>query len=195
MQSHGPDRERAAAELHELMLRAARYQVSRIPDADRLGAARREEVVNSAADHATMAVLGKLESFEGRSRFTTWAYKFGILQAGVEVRRAAWKDREVDIDDIPEPSAPVDASPESVVEGRDLARIVQQAITSELTPHQRRVATALLIEEVPIDVLAERMDTNRNALYKTLHVVRGRLRTHLTDNGLLTATDTEEVTR
>ena len=73
------------------MLRAARHQIGRMPEAHDLGSARREEVVHAAADEATSAVLSRLARFEGRSRFTTWAYKFAILQTAVEVRRAAWR--------------------------------------------------------------------------------------------------------
>ena len=55
----------------------------------------------------------------------------------------------------------------------------------DLTPHQRRVVLALLVEEVPIDVLADRLGSTRNALYKTLHEARRRLRAALIDSGHL----------
>lgn len=189
----GPERELALAELHQLMIRAARHQISRMPSAVALGAARREEAAHSAADEATLAVLDKVHTFEGRSRFTTWAYKFAILQANVEVRRASWREREVDFEAVAEPSEPHANSPEAHVEGSDLAQAVRRGLDEALTPHQRRVAQALIIDEVPIDVLAERMDTNRNALYKTLHDVRKRLRAHLNANGFHTSNTPAEV--
>jgi hypothetical protein len=74
--------EDAVAQLHGLMLRAARHQVSRMPEAAALGVSRRTEIIHSAADEATVSVLSRLSTFEGRSAFTTWAYKFGILHAG-----------------------------------------------------------------------------------------------------------------
>ena len=61
------------------------------------------------------------------------------------------------------------------------------AIAGELTPHQRRVVLALLVDGVPIDVLADRLGSTRNALYKTLHDARRRLRTALTESGHLEA--------
>lgn len=191
----GPIREEAIGQLHSLMIRAARHQVSRMPDAAALGAVVREEVVNSAADDATIAVLGRLDSFEGRSRFTTWAYKFGILQAGVHVRRARWKGREIQLREIAEPTASYAASPEAHSEGRDLARAVIDAIASSLTSHQQRVAVALLSDEVPIDVLAERLGTTRNAVYKTLHDVRQRLREELESQGFAAPGRTRRTTR
>jgi len=130
-------------------------------------------------------VLGKLSTFEGRSRFTTWAYKFAVLQAAVEMRRQAWSRREVPLDAAPQLIEPR-PSPDQYAEGAELAAAVREAIDRVLTPHQRRIALALIVDEVPIDVLAERLGTNRNALYKTLHDARGRLRAQLTLEGYLT---------
>ena len=104
LSSPGPGRDEALARLHGLLLRAARHQVSqmlaRLPA---IGQARWEDIVNQAADEAMVAVLGKLSSFQGRSQFTTWAYKFGILHAAVEVRRNLWHNREVPLESMPEP--------------------------------------------------------------------------------------------
>lgn len=178
----------AVAQLHELLLRAARSQVGRMRETAVIGAVRREEIVHSAADEATMSVLSKLDTFEGRSAFTTWAYKFGILQAATEVRRAAWRDREINLDDVPEQQQKTSPSPETYAEGHDLAQAVRDGLRDALTPHQRRVAVAVLIDDVPIDVLAERLGVNRNALYKTLHEARQRLRAHLTARDYLMPT-------
>lgn len=191
----GQAREPAVSALHQLMLRAARHQVSRMPEAARLGAARRDEIVNTAADEATVSVLGRLDTFEGRSRFTTWAYKFAILHAGVEVRRAAWRDREIQLHELPEPAEPSASSPEAYAEGHDLARAVSAGLADSLTPHQRRITLALLVDEVPIDVLAERLGTSRGALYKTLHDARKRLRAYLSDQGYLLVGSSKEANR
>lgn len=192
LSSSGPRREAAVARLHDLLLRAAWHQVNRMPVSTMLGARRREEIVQAAADEATMAVLTRLDAFEGRSRFTTWAYKFGILHAGVEVRRSAWRDREIDLESVPEPSA-TDTGPEGWAEARDLSDAVNEAMVSALTPHQRRVAQALLVDDIPIDVLADRLGTTRNALYKTLHDARKALRSHLATRGFLTLPTKEAI--
>jgi RNA polymerase sigma-70 factor (ECF subfamily) len=182
----GPDRDDALRRLHGLLLRGARFQVSRMPALRAaVGAAQVEDVVNLAADEAMVAVLGKLGTFEGRSRFTTWAYKFAILHAAVELRRQAWSRREVPLDASP-PVVEPRPSPDQYAEGAELAAAARDAMARVLTPHQRRIALALIVEEVPIDVLAERLGTNRNALYKTLHDVRTRLRAELTAQGYLT---------
>ncbi len=185
LSSCGRTRSEAVAHLRALLLRAAWHQVSRMPQASGLGAARRQEIVESAADEATMSVLARLGTFEGRSRFTTWAYKFAIYQAGIEVRRAAWSGREIPLHDLPLVDASVTGSPAANAEGHALALALREAIRDELTPHQRQVTIALLVDEIPIDVLAHRLGTSRGALYKTLHDARGRLRSHLRARGLL----------
>ncbi len=149
-----------------------------------VGSERVEEIVNQAADEAMVALLGKLSTFEGRSRFTTWAYKFAILQAAVEVRRHAWLGREVALEAWVDPRE-LGPSPEQYAEAADLSGAVSHAIDQVLTGHQRRIVLALLVDEVPIDVLAERLGTTRNALYKTLHDARKGLRGHLTTTGHL----------
>jgi RNA polymerase sigma-70 factor (ECF subfamily) len=181
----GPAGHEALTRLREHLLRATRHQVWRLRDlVPGAGPGELEDLAQQSANDALVAVLRQLDTFEGRSRFTTWAYKFGVLHAGVAVRRQAWRHREVP---LPDTLALVDTapSPAAVSEGSHLARAVQAAIATELTPHQRRVLLALVVEGVPIDVLADRLGSTRNALYKTLHDARRRLRAALTAGGHL----------
>jgi RNA polymerase sigma-70 factor (ECF subfamily) len=194
LRGSGHIRERAVADLHGLMLRAARYELSRRRAA--LSHVRGEElddIATQAADDAVVALLAKLDDFRGASRFTTWAYKFALLEAGVRLRRRAWQDREV----VLEPEgwasfADRAGTAQAAVEQGELLTALREAIDEVLTPHQRQVFSALALNEVPIDVLAERMSTTRGALYKTLHDARKRLREHLAAAGLLqSATETK----
>jgi RNA polymerase sigma-70 factor (ECF subfamily) len=168
LRGEGPDRDAAVARLHELLVRAARYEVSRRRAAlahvrgDEL-----EDIAVQAADDALVAVLAKLDDYRGESRFTTWAYKFALLEAGVRLRRRAWQEREV----VLEPDAwPLMADAGQSPEG--------QAETGE-----REVLVALALNGVPIDVLGERLNTSRGALYKTLHDARRKLRSELARRG------------
>jgi RNA polymerase sigma-70 factor (ECF subfamily) len=188
LKAEGPARDIALRRLHDILLRASRHQVWRLRGM--LPHASSDDLTDLAmqiADEATVAVLRRLDSFEGRSKFATWAYKFAVYQAGVEVRKQAWRSRELSLSD----HAPLvgmidpDSSPAEVLEATELARAVEHAIATALTPHQRRIAVALVVEEVPIDVLAERLGTTRNALYKTLHDARQRLRAALIEGGQL----------
>jgi RNA polymerase sigma-70 factor (ECF subfamily) len=191
----GPDRDQALRRLHGLMLAAARHQVNRMSGLLPLASRNvLDELAHDSADDAVTALLGKLGTFEGRSRFTTWAYKFAIFQAATEVRRRAWASREVSLDDV-ELRPDTGAGPEQHAEAADLAGAVARGMREALTAYQRKIAVALLVDQVPIDVLAERLGTTRGALYKALHEIRGRLRTHLTATGHLTPPITTADTR
>ena len=166
----GPRNEAAVAELHALLLRAARFELRRRDMAD-------DDLAMEAADDALLAVLAKLDSFRGESRFTTWAYKFALLEAGVKARRRAWRGREIAIDEERWPEIPDRGlSAHERLEQEELLRALQRAVQTELTPHQREVFRALALNGVPIDVLAERLGSTRGALYKTLHDARRKLR-------------------
>lgn len=195
LRATGTRHDDAVRRLHELMLRGARHQVARMrATTPELTGSVAEDVIAHAANEAVVSVLGKLESFEGRSRFTTWAFKFAIFHTATEVRRTVWRDREIPMDMVPDVPA-TNASPSLAVEGSEFAAAVGRALDTELTAHQRAVAVALLIDEVPIDVLADQLGSNRNALYKTLHDARVRLRRVLTEQGYLEVSKTAPATR
>jgi RNA polymerase sigma-70 factor, ECF subfamily len=178
----GRRRERAVEELHRLLLRAARFEVAR-RGGGRSGDL--DDLATQAADDALMAILRKLHTYRGDSRFTTWAYKFALLEAAVKVRRRAWREREVPLEsDGWARLADRRNSPDVDAESAELIAAVCDGIAEALTPHQRTVLVALTLNDVPIDVLAERLGTTRGALYKTLHDARRKLRARLADAGL-----------
>lgn len=171
----------AIARLHALLLRAARFEVGRRrPTLPHLRGDELDDIAHEAAGDALMSVLRRLDDFRGDSKFTTWAFKFALLEAAVKLRKRAWQGREVPLE--PE-SWTVFASggldPGADVEQRELLAALQRAVAEELTPHQRDVLVALALNGVPIDVLADRLGTTRGALYKTLHDARRKLRAHL----------------
>ena len=185
LRSSGSAYDQAVESLHDLLLRAARSEVSRrrgalsqVPHDDL------DDLATQAADDALMAVLAKLDDFRGASRFTTWAYKFALLEAGVRVRRRAWQEREVGLDsDSWTRLAPSTAGPAVGAERAEALRALSKCIGDDLTRHQRQVLVSLAIDGVPIDVLAERLGTTRGALYKTLHDARRKLRSALAAQG------------
>jgi RNA polymerase sigma-70 factor, ECF subfamily len=192
LRADGVTRDDAVARLHALLLKAARFEVGRrrvtLPH---LRGGELDDIALQAADDALVSVLARLDRFRGASRFTTWAYKFALLEAAVALRKRAWQGREVPLEpetwDLVPRGGP---GPDSEVEQGELLASVQAAIAEALTPHQRRVLVALALNEVPIDVLAERLGTTRGALYKTLHDARRKLRRTLAEQGL--ALDPEE---
>jgi RNA polymerase sigma-70 factor, ECF subfamily len=165
-------REEALTTLHTLLLQAARFELRRrrdalchVPDSEV------DDLALRAAGEALVAILAELDSFRGASQFTTWAYKFVLLGVGVEARRRAWQGRAIGFD----------------VELPETPRALRDAVETSLTPHQRDVFAALSLNGVPIDVLAERLNTTRGALYATLHDARHRLRAAMVDGGIGTS--------
>jgi RNA polymerase sigma-70 factor (ECF subfamily) len=178
LQGHGSEHDDAVARLHALLLRAARFEVGRRNAAIAWGDG--DEIAHEAAADALLAVLRRLDDYRGLSRFTTWAYKFALLETSVKIRRRAWRHREVPLDagdwvSVAAPGLP----PDRAAEEHETLRNLRTAIDTELTPHQRDVLVAIVLNDVPIDVLAERLSTTRGALYKTLHDARHRLRAAL----------------
>ena len=178
--------EAARRRLHELLLRAARFEVNRrrggLPH---IRGGDFDDLAHQAASDAMVAILDKLDTYRGDSRFTTWAYKFALLEAAVKLRRRAWQGREVPLDsegwsDFADPSV----APTAGAEARETLGAIGEAIERELSPHQREVLVAVALTGVPIDVLAERLHTTRGALYKTIHDARKKLRSSLAARGL-----------
>jgi RNA polymerase sigma-70 factor, ECF subfamily len=187
LRAEGPEHETAIKELRMLLLKAARFEVHRRRAT--LGhryASEHDDLAQQSADDALVAVLRKLDDFRGQSRFTTWVYKFALYEAAVKVRRRAWQGREVQLEPQHWPLVVDGAqpSPQQSAETRELMLAIQLAIENDLSARQRDVLVALALNDVPIDVLAERLHTTRGALYKSLHDARRRLRAALVDQGL-----------
>jgi RNA polymerase sigma-70 factor (ECF subfamily) len=185
LRAEGTRRDEAVACLHGLLLRAARFEVFRRGNSlPQISAAELDDLAQQAADDAAMSVLRRLDDFRGESSFRTWAYKFALLEASVKVRRRAWRDREVTLEpEHWENLVHAGPGPDDDVEIAALVEAVREGIRSALTPRQRQVLVATVLEGVPIDVLAERLGSNRNALYKVLHDARRRLRKHVAAAG------------
>jgi RNA polymerase sigma-70 factor, ECF subfamily len=185
LRSTGAVRDQAVARLHELLVRAARFEVSRRRGAvSHIRGEELDDLALQAADDALVAVLAKLDDYRGASRFTTWAYKFALLEAGVRLRRRAWQEREVVLKPEAWPlMADAGHGPQSQAETNELMHALRCSIDACLTDHQRDVLVALALNGVPLDVLAERLNTTRGALYKTLHDARRKLRSDLAGRG------------
>jgi RNA polymerase sigma-70 factor (ECF subfamily) len=150
-----------------------------------------DALLEDTIQEALLRVLDGLESFEGRSQFTTWVYKIAVRVALNELRRRRWRDVSLDglQDREPEEGPPrqfasTDAGPEAALERRDTLQRVQRIVAEELTERQRLALTAITVQGMAMEEVAQRMGTNRNALYKLLHDARVRLRKRLEQEGL-----------
>jgi RNA polymerase sigma-70 factor, ECF subfamily len=187
LRASGPERDAAFTELHALLLRAARFEIARrYATSAHLRGGDVEDLAQQSADDALLAILAKLDDFRGLSRFTTWVYKFALYEAAANVRKRAWQGREIPLEAERWPLIADDhtRTPQQGAETTELLAAVQQGIEQDLSAHQREVLVAIVLNDVPIDVLAERLNTTRGALYKTVHDARQKLRAGLTACGL-----------
>jgi RNA polymerase sigma-70 factor, ECF subfamily len=186
LSSSGSRRESCVRELHELLLKAARREVRRRSTSSPVTGRELEDLATQAADDATYSVLAKVDQFRGESRFTTWAYRFVVLEVSNKLGRHFWRQPRAELaeDDWERLPDLLGAPPDHLAEVRDLTRAVRRAV-DDLTDHQRRVFEEAVLRGVPLDALAVQQDTTRNALYKTLFDARRKIRAHLVANGYL----------
>src|ERR1043166_2236650 len=141
LRASGRERDEASARLHSLLLRAARFEVARRRTTLRhLRGGDLDDIATQAADDALMGVLRRLDDFRGRSRFTTWAYKFALYEAAVKLRKRAWQGREVPL----EPEgwsvfSNAGLGPDAEAEQSELLDALKKAVEQVLTPNETRV--------------------------------------------------------
>lgn len=132
-----------------------------------------------------VAITAKLDQFRHESRFTTWAYRFVILEVSNKLGRHFWRSPDVSIDaeDWDRLPGTFGLDPQRRAEWQELIDALRRAIDQTLTPRQRRLFVAIILNGVPVDALAVELDSNRNAIYKALFDARRKLRQALVANG------------
>lgn len=183
----GPRREDAVERLRDRLLGIARQEVNRRRPSLPFGGPELEDIAEQAASDAVIAILAKLGEFRGESRFTTWAAKFAILEVSNKVGRHLWRRAGVHLEPDAWERMPdrFGLGPGREAETRELLTALRRAVETELSERQRRVFEAIVLTGVPLDVLVVELDSNRNAIYKTLFDARGKLRAYLVAKGYL----------
>ena len=189
----GPRHEKALADLRALLVRGLRYALASWAVVD-------EAILEDFAQDALLKILDGLDSFRGESRFITWAQKIAVRVALTELRRHRWRD--VSLDEmtgspdadpstgvrrrllLPDTLADPSAGPEQQAIQRMLLSTLRRIIATELTDKQRQALVAARFHGMPLEEVARRMGTNRNALYKLLHDARQRLKKRMMAEGL-----------
>lgn len=150
-----------------------------------------DALVQDVAQETLLKVIAHLDSFEGRSQFTTWAQKIAVRVALTELRRRRWKDVSLDSMMTAEgeeamPLAQTNAAPDPAraAEQSEIMAMIQRMIAEELTDKQRAAMVAVRVNEMPIEEVARQMGMERNALYKLLHDGRLRLKKRMEREGL-----------
>ena len=183
----GPQYEQACTRLHEILVRIAMDEVFRRGTRYRITGPELNDLAHQAAADALMRITRKIREFRGDARFTTWAFRFVVLEVSSKLGRHFWRvsNARVDLDEwaqVPDRSG---IDPVSHWQARELVEAVRDAIDT-LSARQRQVFTAV-VNGVPLEALASELETNRNALYKTMFDARKKLRAQLIASGHLSA--------
>jgi RNA polymerase sigma-70 factor, ECF subfamily len=184
------EKETAQVRLHDVLLRIAHREVRRRSGHLQIAGPELDDLAHQAASDALVAITAKVEQFRGESRFTTWAYRFVILEVSTKIGRHFWRQARApmnaeDWDRLPDRFG---LAPALASEWRELVAALHRAVDTVLTERQRRIFVAIVLNGVPLDALVVELDSNRNAIYKTMFDARRKLRAELVANGYL---DTE----
>ena len=184
LRQSGPLYDEALVDLRALLVRGLGYALSNRSNVD-------DAVLEDFAQDALMKILDGLDSFRGESRFTTWAQKIAVRVAYTEMRRHRWRDVSLDEitsapdnDFVPSFMADPSVGPEKQTIQRSVLDAMRRVIDEELTDKQREALIAVKVNGMPLEEVARRMGSNRNALYKLLHDARQRLKQQLLAEGL-----------
>lgn len=183
----GSDGDTAKVELHAMLLRFARSQVNRRAPLFHVTGPEVDDLAHQAAADALLAISSKVFEFRGESRFTTWAFKFVLLEVAGKLGRHFWRDgsQPYDVEQWERLPDRFGLDPAQESEWRDLMAALRDAVETVLTDHQRQVFVAIVLNRVPLDALVGRLGSNRNAIYKALFDARRKLRAELVANGYL----------
>jgi RNA polymerase sigma factor (sigma-70 family) len=183
----GPAQDEAVARLHQLLVKMALREASRRSGVNGIVGQELEDLAQQAAGDSLLSITRKLGEFRGDSKFTTWAYKFVIFEVSNKFARHVWRREGMQLDDESWHQLPgrIGADPEDIVESQELVSEVRSAVDAILTPHQRQIFVAIIVNGMPLDAVATELRTNRNAIYKTVFDARRKLRVHLAARGYL----------
>lgn len=188
LHSSGQSKESALTDLRAIIIAGLPYALSKwiLP-----GDPRFLSLVEEVTQETILRAIAKMDTFEGRSQFTTWVHTIAVRIALTELRRAKW--REVSLDEIQQGDDPEDEAREmpdqnlgveKSIENKEMMNMLQQVMQQELTDKQRKALMAVAVQGMPLEEVARRMGTERNALYKLLHDARLKLKKHLEKQGL-----------
>jgi RNA polymerase sigma-70 factor (ECF subfamily) len=181
------ERQVAERELHDKLLRIAQAEVRRRSASTPVTGPELDDLAHQAAGDAMLAILAKLAEFRGESRFITWAYRFVILEVSSKLGRHYWRNPPVALDAAQWERLPdrLGLDPHQHAEAVGILTEVRRVVDTELTAHQRRIFIAIVVDGIPLNALAEKLDLQRNTIYKVIFDARRKIRRALTAKGYL----------
>ena len=190
LRSTGEHQETALADLTNIIIAGMPYALAKYVQQDD---PRFSSLTEEVTQETLLRVLAHLDSFQGRSQFTTWVYSIAVRVALTDLRRAKWKETSLDqlqegkeIGDEPRDIPDMGVDLEGSIEKREMMSMLHKGMFEQLTEKQRTALMAVAIHGMPLEEVARRMGTERNALYKLLHDARLKLKNLLQKQGFAT---------
>lgn len=184
------DYERNVTRLYGILLKMAYTEARRKGARIQLAGPELDDIAHQAAADATLTICRKVADFRGDCRFTTWAYKFVAFDVSSKVNRHYWQRAHVSIDENDWAAWREDGTdtPEWLAEGTDLSAAIQRIIREDFTERQQQAFESIAIRGLPVSQVASEMNSNPNAIYKTMFDARKKLRDGLIAAGYLSPT-------
>jgi RNA polymerase sigma-70 factor (ECF subfamily) len=186
--STGPAREAGLARLHELLVRVAAGELRRREASSGITGPELDDLAHQAAADAMLAIIAKLDSFRGESRFTTWAYRFAVLEVSAKLGRHYWRRHpasSLDAEDWDRLPDRLGTDPGEHAAHGEMITAIRRAVDQELTARQRRLFVAVVLNGIPLDAVVIQTGMTRNAIYKAIFDARRKIRAFLIANGYM----------
>jgi RNA polymerase sigma-70 factor, ECF subfamily len=180
----------ALKELREILIRGMRAYLAEDRGYNSVQGSEARQIVEDCAQETLLIIQRKIGTFRDESRFTTWATTIAIRELLGELRRRKWKDLSIDPSSIGRdlPKRPMEAfqseTPEIALQQNEVWTLLKRIVEKDLTSRQRFVLTASAFQGMPLDLIADKLGTNRDNVYKILHDARKKLKECLTKRGL-----------
>jgi len=189
LRGSGPAHHAALARLHELLVKVGFQETRRRGPAHRVSGPELDDIAHQAADDAMVSLLGKLETFRGESRFTTWAYRFVVLEVSSKLGRHFSRHESVAMDDSSWDRLPARYGDDPLARAQhgDLLAAMRRAVDEVLAERQRELFLAIVVNGLPTEAMAVRLGASHGAVYKTVFDARRKVRAYLAAHGYLDA--------
>jgi RNA polymerase sigma-70 factor, ECF subfamily len=183
-----PAREAALVRLHGLLVRVAIREVRRRESSAVIAGPELDDLAHQAAADAMVAIIAKLETFRGESRFTTWAYRFTVLEVSSKLGRHYWRQHpaaRLDAEDWDRLPDRFGIDPGEQAAQAEMISAIRSAVDHELSPRQRQLFVAVVLNGIPLNAVVDKTGMTRNSIYKAIFDARRKVRASLVANGYL----------
>jgi RNA polymerase sigma-70 factor (ECF subfamily) len=192
LRDNSPNQPEALQELRHYLKRGVLAYLHNRSDFRYLAEAELQQMSEDFTQDALLKIQANLDTFQGKSKFTTWATKVAANHTISELRRAKWRDLSLDaiteagtaLQEILTVETTPGTNPDTQSERQQVWDVITDVIKNELTDRQRQVLVSLRVENMPVAKVAELLETNSNNIYKLLYDARSKLKSRLHDLGL-----------